>query len=427
MSELRGLYTLALMGALPALALWAGYRGLREPGYRRHLGERLGYVPHRAGERPCLWLHAASVGEVTTALPLLRAMRRGGPDHELVVTTATPTGRERALDALGQGARCHYLPIDLPGAVTRFLGRVRPDLGVIMETELWPNLYAGCAREGIPLAVVNGRISHRSWRGYRMLGPLMRETLAGVAAVAAKSEADAARFRALGLASERLRVTGNLKFDVRIPEGTEARGRALRRAWGEERPVWVAASTRPGEEETLLEAHARLRERLPEALLVLVPRHPERFDAVAALCARPGWRVARHGRGDPVTAETAVLLGDVMGELLDFYAGADAAFVGGSLTAVGGHNPVEPAALGVPIVMGPYTGNVAESVQRLAEAGALRRARDAGDVARWLTAWLTDPGARRRAGRAGRAAAADSRGALESMRAMLDPLFARQP
>lgn len=423
MSAARGLYTVALAGALPALALWAGYRGLRQPGYRRHLAERFGHVPSRAGDRPCIWLHAASVGEVSAALPLLEELQRRAGDCELVVTTVTPTGRERLLGALEPPPRCHYLPVDLPGAVARFLDRVRPELGVIMETELWPNLYAACARREIPLAIANGRISPGSWRAYRMLGPLLRETLAGVSALAAQTEADADRFRDLGVPPGRVRVAGNLKFDLRVPEGTDERGRALRRAWGEARPVWIAASTHPGEEQALLGIHARIREHLPEALLVLVPRHPERFEAVAALCARQGWRMARYSRAEEVLPATAVVLGDVMGQLMDLYAASDVAFLGGSLTAVGGHNPVEPAALGLPAVIGPQTGNVADSARLLAEAGALWQVPDAAAGQSRLTELMSDREARRRAGQAGRATVADSRGALESVQGMIESLL----
>ncbi|MGJ7461275.1 lipid IV(A) 3-deoxy-D-manno-octulosonic acid transferase [Halomonas sp. MA07-2] len=384
---------------------------------------RLGRIPETPPGERMLWLHCASVGEVLAARPLIEALLERYPEYRLTLTTMTATGAERAraLAASRDDERLvhRFVPLDFPWAAVRFVERLRPALALFFETELWPNLLHACRRFGVPVAVVNGRLSPRAFRGYRRLRPLMREALACVDWLAAKSSADAERFRALGMAAERIAVVGSLKFDIFWDDGGFEESERLRTRLGE-RPVWVAGSTHEGEEAALLAAHARLREShpmprfksCPEALLVLVPRHPQRFEAVAALCEQAGMPAARRSRGAWPEAATAVYLGDTMGELLTLYGAADLAFVGGSLVPIGGHNLLEPAALGLPVLTGPALANFAEVAEVLREADALVEVADEAALATALAELFADPAERRRLGEAGRGVVAANRGAL---------------
>ncbi len=407
----------ALAPLLLAASLW---RGLRDRSYREALPERLGFGPaQRAGG---LWVHAVSVGEVQAAASLVRALRLRYPDLPLVLTTSTPTGRGRARSLFGEDVVVRYLPYDLPGPVRRFLDRVRPRLGIILETELWPNLYRACGRRHLPLVLASARVSERSVARYRRFGGIVRAALAQGVVVAAQSAADAARFAALGVSPARAPVVGNLKFDFELPPDAEARGRALRQALGAGRPVWVAGSTHEGEEELVLQAHARLRSSRPDALLVLAPRHPPRFESVATLLGRRQLAFVRRSSGDAVGPDTAVLLVDALGELVLFYAAADVAFVGGSLVPIGGHNLLEPAALGKPVLTGPHTTSAAPVARLLVEAGAVAVVADAAALAAELGRLLGDSAARRAARDAGRAAVDANRGALARFLALIEPL-----
>ena len=403
---------------LLAASLW---RGVRDRSYLEALPERLGFGAALAPGG--LWVHAVSVGEVQAAASLVRALRQRYPDLPLTLTTSTPTGRGRARSLFGADVTVRYLPYDLPGPVRRFLDRVRPRLGVVLETELWPNLYHACDRRGLRLVLASARVSERSVARYRRLGGIVRGALERGVVVAAQSKADADRFASLGADPARVHVVGNLKFDFELPPEAATRGRALREALGAERPVWVAGSTHEGEEEIVLEAHARVRATRPDALLVLVPRHPPRFDAVAALLKRRGIVFARRSTGDAVTPATAVLLVDTLGELVLFYAAADVAFVGGSLVPIGGHNLLEPAALGKPVVTGPHTANAAPVARLLVEAGAAEVVADGDALATAVGRLLGDAAARGAAGEAGRAAVGANRGALARFLALIRPLL----
>ncbi|WP_416138667.1 lipid IV(A) 3-deoxy-D-manno-octulosonic acid transferase [Halomonas sp. HK25] len=416
----RGLYSAALLALAPLI--WRRIRREHALTHPREL--RLGRIPETPPGEPMLWLHCASVGEVLAARPLIEALLERYPGHRLTLTTMTATGAERAL-ALAEARDDerlvhHFVPLDFPAAAARFVERLRPQLALFFETELWPNLLHACRRRGVPVAVVNGRLSPRACRGYRRLRPLLREALACVDWLAAKSPADAERFEWLGMAPERTAVVGSLKFDIAPDDGAFAVSQRLRTRLGE-RPVWVAGSTHEGEEAALLAAHIRLREShletrfkpCPDALLVLVPRHPQRFDAVAALCEQAGMSVARRSRGEWPQAATAVYLGDTMGELLALYGAADLAFVGGSLVPIGGHNLLEPAALGVPVLTGPELANFEEVAEVLREAGALVEVADEARLAAALAELFADPAERRRLGVAGRAVVVANRGALE--------------
>ncbi|MBS0375534.1 MAG: lipid IV(A) 3-deoxy-D-manno-octulosonic acid transferase [Proteobacteria bacterium] len=407
----------------PLLLLAAAWRA-RGGGATTVLGERLGLgAPAVPGG---LWVHAVSVGEVQAAVSLVRALRERYPARPLTLTTTTSTGRERALALFGAEVSVRYLPIDLPGAVRRFLARVRPAAGIVLETELWPNLYRACRQAGVPLVLASATVSERSARRYGRIPRLVHEALAGVS-VAAQSEADAARFAALGAEPARLRMIGNLKFDLALPADLATTSRALRATLGPGRAVWVAGSTHEGEEAIVLAAHAHLAGLRPAPLLVLAPRHRERFDVVAARLAAAGIPHVRRSAGRAVEPSTEVLLLDSLGELLLFYAAGDVAFVGGSLVPVGGHNLLEPAAVGRPVVTGPHTASAAPAAQLLAAAGALAVAHDAIELAAAVGRWLAPDGAGAQAGERGRAAVLANRGALNRFLEFLAPLVAGAP
>ena len=419
---MRHLYSALLYLATPLILARLAWSGRRNRGYWKRWPERFGFVadaPPPGG----IWVHAVSVGEVIAALPLVERLMASHPELAVTVTTMTPTGSERVRAALGERVHHRYLPYDLPGAVGRFLDDVRPRLGLLMETELWPNLVAGCAARRVPLVLANARLSAGSADGYRKIGGLVRPLLGGLAAIAAQAEADAQRFVALGADPARVKVTGSIKFDLAIDDATRAAGRALREALGAERPCWIAASTHDGEDEQVLAAHAGIRERFPGALLLLVPRHPERFVRVAALCEARGFGVARRSRGE-TGDEVAVYLGDTMGELLALYAAADVAFVGGSLVPTGGHNPLEPAALGLPVVTGPHLHNFARIASLLEEAGALTRVADAGTLSSRVVELLASPERAAAAGAAGREVVERNRGALDRLLTEVETLLA---
>jgi len=414
---MRHLYTILLYLYLPVVLMRLLWRSLRAPAYRKRWLERFGYFPS-LGIKESLWIHAVSVGEVQAAAPLIKRLLDAHPKIPLVVTTTTPTGSERARKLFGERVQHVYFPYDVPFAIQGFLNRMKPRMLVMMETEIWPNLLAICERQGIPSILANARLSEHSAQGYARLGGFTRETFGRIALVAAQAPADAERFMALGTDLSQVRVTGSIKFDIHLPASLYEKAAVLRRQWGD-RPVWVGASTHDGEDELLLEAHSRILQELPRALLVLVPRHPERFDRVAALCRKQGFRIARRSEGEVSGAETELFLGDTMGELTLFIAAADVAFVGGSLVPVGGHNILEPAALGVPILFGPHMFNFAIISRMLLEAGAAEQVGDASALAATIVRWFGDASERTRVGENGRKMVDENRGALERLYALI--------
>lgn len=413
------LYTLLLRLLLPLALVRLLWRSLRAPAYRRRIGERLALKGSAPGPAD-VWVHAVSVGEVQAAAPLIRHLLTRDPPQRVLVTTTTPTGAARVEDLFGAAVTHRYTPFDLPGMVGRFLDAVRPRLILVMETEIWPNTLAEAERRGIPVVLANARLSTRSARGYGRLQPLTRETLNRFHRIAAQGAADARRFLELGAAPERVEVTGSIKFDQRLPASLQEQSEVLRRIWAG-RPVWVAASTHEGEEEPVLEAHRRVRARLPGALLVLVPRHPERFDRVADLVARAGLTLVRRSSRAGCGPETAVLLGDTMGELPVFLAAADAAFIGGSLVPVGGHNPLEAAAVGVPVATGPQVFNFAAIVELLVSEDAAVLVQDVEGLGALMTRWLADAAERARVGENGRRVVEQNRGALGRLIDLIEP------
>lgn len=415
----RFLYTLLLYALLPLIVLRQAWRGRGEADGWRALRSRFGFVEPEPG-RP-LWLHCVSVGETAAAEPLVAALReRGIP---LLVSSTTFTGAARVRQRFGKRLPQRYLPFDLPGAMARFLDRVQPRALVILETELWPNLIAECRRRGIPVLLVNARLSERSARGYARVGALAAEMLGNLSLVAAQARPDAERFIALGLPQAKVQVAGNLKFDSDEDPDAQAAAQRLR---GElaARPIWVAASTHDGEEDILLAAHRRLLRDIPDALLVLVPRHPERFAAVATLVARHGMLCARRSEGELPALDCPVFLGDSMGEMPLYFGIADVAFVGGSLVAVGGHNFLEPAALGLPLLAGTHCFNFQSIADELVGVGALTLLADADALGAHLAALLSDAGLRTAAGGAARAYVEKNRGACRRTLALMDGVLA---
>ncbi|MEK6806688.1 MAG: lipid IV(A) 3-deoxy-D-manno-octulosonic acid transferase [Pseudomonadota bacterium] len=411
---MRVLYTALLYLLTPFMLLRLIWRGFSLRDYWQRWPERFGFVP-RAPAGVAVWVHAVSVGEALSALPLVNELiARYGHGH-VWMTTMTPTGSARVHAALGGRVIHSYVPYDLPGAVGRFLDSARPRQVVFMETELWPNLLHAVKARGIPLTIANARLSPRSFKGYSRIRGFIGEVLACATRIAAQSELDAERFRALG--AQRVDVMGNLKFELAVPDEQRARGVELRRQLGAARPVWVAASTHEGEEAVLLETHRRILQQLPQALLILVPRHPQRFDSVARLIEKSGLSFTR--RSAPGSSAHAVLLGDSMGEMFSYLAAADLAFVGGSLVPVGGHNVLEPAALGLPVLFGPFMHNFLGAAQLLTEAGAGQES-DVEDLSGDVLRLLNDPATCSRMGEAGRKAVEANRGALARLLKLLD-------
>ena len=404
--------------------LWIGalaLRGFRDRIHWRGFSQRFG-LGAKVSARS-IWVHAVSVGEVQAAVPLIEALLKRFSSIPLVLTTVTPTGRARAEALFGKRVDVRYVPIDLPGAVWRFFQRVQPQLAIILETEIWPNLYHRCGRLGVPLVLASARISPRSVTSYRRLVGLFRETLSHGIFIAAQSAEDAERFVSIGANPARTHVVGNIKFDFGYPPDMEARGHELRSLLGVHRPVWVAGSTHAKEEEVLLDAHALIRQRFSNALLVLVPRHPPRFAEVAGLLRDRSVPFVTRTSKSSVTPESQVFLLDTLGELPAFYAAGDVAFVGGSLVPIGGHNLLEPAALSLPIVAGPHNFNSADIARMLIEHGAVRIVHDAAQLAAVIGDLLTDPATRTVMGASGRKAVDDNRGAVARLMQFLEPLL----
>lgn len=364
----RWLYSAVWYLALPWVLRRLRKRAQSAPAYGERIEERFGKVPSRT-DQP-LWIHSVSVGETVAIAPLVKLLLKRQPDLPILMTTMTPTGAERVENLFGDKVQHLYCPYDLPHALNRFMDRIRPRALIVVETELWPNIVETCRARNIPVLLANARLSARSAKGYAKFSALTRPMLQGLSLVAAQNQTDGARFIELGLPPENLTVTGSVKFDVAVPERAKHEAQTLKMLWGKQRPVLVAGSTHEGEETLLLDLYARLRDEIPELLMVLVPRHPERFDGVAALVSERGFSVTRRSVGEPDVA-TQIYLGDTMGDLLMLYAAADLAFVGGSLIERGGHNPLEPAALAKPVVMGEHVFNFAVICEALRDAGGL--------------------------------------------------------
>jgi 3-deoxy-D-manno-octulosonic-acid transferase len=418
---MRYLYTLVAYLLAPVFCGVLWFRGFRDRRYWQGFGERFGRGATL--EQPSIWVHAVSVGEVQAAAVLVRCLHDRYPGIPLVVTTLTPTGGDRARALLGDRAQVRYLPLDLPGSVRRFFDKVRPRIAVIFETELWPNLYHECGRRRVPLVLASARISPRSMGRYTRFLTLFQQALSHGIVIAAQGEDDAARFRSLGADPGRTHVTGNLKFDFALPADVSTKGHQLRELYAAGRLVWVAGSTHGGEEELVLEAHRAVRRVHPKALLVLVPRHPLRFAEVGAWLEKQNVRFIRRSQPAARTPDIEVILVDTLGELLDFYAMGDVAFVGGSLVTIGGHNLLEPAALGLPVLAGPHNFNSADIAKILIDCGAAQIVKDSTELGERVVALLSNPAERARIGALARASVEDNRGALEKLLGLIDPLM----
>lgn len=421
-SSRRLAYRCAVRLLVPVAFLRLAVKGVRQRDYWRRWGERLGFVVRCHNS---LWVHAVSVGEVRAAAPLITALEKRYPGRPLVLTTTTPTGSAQGRGLFGARVQHAYLPYDLPSAVRRFLVRTQPAALLILETEIWPTLFWECRAREIPVCLVNGRLSPRSFARYSWVRGLSGEALGAVTLIAAQSQSDAERLRQLGAPRARIQVTGNLKFDFALPDDTQSRGASLRADLGPTRRVWVAASTHEGEEEQVLEAHRALSAHDPGLALILVPRHPSRAAQVAKLCRRRGFTPVLRSQNESagVLAEASVLLADTLGELPALIAAADVVFMGGSLVPVGGHNLLEPCALGKPVVFGPHMFNFAEIAEQVRSASAGRQIPGGAELGGAIGWYLNHREASRAAGLAGYRLIESNRGAVARTLALLEPVL----
>jgi 3-deoxy-D-manno-octulosonic-acid transferase len=422
----RTLYSWLIRGAAPlafAVVLW---RGLRDRSYWQGLRERFGFGS-AVHSSPTIWLHAVSLGEMSAAAPLIRAIRARHPNIPLVLTSATPAGRARAHALFGDALDIRFLPYDTRGSVKRFLARIRPRLAIIMETEVWPNLFSECERGGIPVLLASARLSAKSVARYRRFGRLFSGVFTDNVLIAAQSADDAQRFKSIGASPANIHVIGNVKYDLELDAAAVDRGRQLRAAYGAARPVWIAGSTHAGEEDEVLEAHLMLLADRPNALLLLVPRHKDRFAAVADALTRRGVAFARRSGGIVSAAATTVLLVDTLGELQALYAAADIAFVGGSLVPIGGHNLLEPAALGLPVLTGPHHFNSKDVAELLLTRGAALEVADAHALAQRLRALFDNVAERQRVGRLGQRIVDANRGSVARLLTLMEARLGAWP
>ena len=417
----RIIYSAIFYLLTPIILLRLLYRALKAPAYRKRWAERFGFPVYAESTADFIWLHAVSVGETLAAVPLVKTLQEKYPQHRLMVTCMTPTGSERIKAAFGDSVDHSYMPYDTPDSVARFLNRLKPKMLIIMETELWPNTIAACQSRDIPVILANGRLSARSATAYQSISSLVQPMLSGISAVAAQHKDDGDRFIRLGLPPSALEVTGNIKFDLSLDRDVQDRAAVLSEQWhcGNNRPVFLAASTHRGEDEIILQSFGQIKQQIDNALLVLVPRHPERFNQVGELCTSAGFTLARRSAGDKVEAAD-VLLGDTMGELMVFFGACDVAFVGGSLVATGGHNMIEPAAWGVPVLTGPHLFNFTEASQLLLAADGMLVCNDAAELAEQCISLMGNKGRRQEVGNAARLVAEANRGALDKLMSVID-------
>lgn len=415
---LRFFYTLIFIIALPVVFYRLWMKDKKVPGYRIRWPERFGIYPAPQESRPVVWVHAVSVGEVVAATPVIRRLLETG-QVAIMVTTMTPTGSTRVADTFGSQVLHVYAPYDLPWTVAAFLRRTRPVLALIMETELWPNMLHECARQKLPTVLANARMSARSARRYGRFAKATRELLRCLDHVAVQNGDDGQRFLNLGLVPHKLIVTGSVKFDIPVSDTLRTAARDLRETYGAERPVLIAASTHDGEDTILLDAFSQVLTRWPDTLLILVPRHPERFDEVFEL-SRARFSTCRRSTG-LCPEGTQVIVGDTMGEMMLLYGCADIAFVGGSLIERGGHNMIEPACWGLPIICGPHTFNFADISKRLEQGGGMVTVENGEMLVAQLLTWWEQPQMRRTVGQNARAFAEQNRGAVERLMQVVQP------
>ena len=412
--HMRWIYSAVFYLILPIVLARLAWRGIKAPDYRKRVWERLGWY-RKAHRRSAIWFHAVSVGEVEAVFPLVKRMQSLYPEKRILVTTTTPTGSARVKAVLADAVEHVYLPYDMPGAVGRFLTEFKPELAVILETEIWPNLFARCAEKGIPLFIINARLSEKSARGYLKIPSLVRPTLAHVSLIATQTQEDTGRFVHIGADKAKVRAVGNLKFDIDIAPGIIGQGQRLRAELFTGRFVWILASTHQHEEAIFLEIYRDLKADIPELLMLVVPRHPERFGDVERLCSQVRLNVVTRSSGRSCAKDTDVFLLDKMGELKLFYAAADLAFVGGSMVPVGGHNILEPAALGVPVLFGPHMNNFKEIERKVLESDAAIQCWDKQEVGAAVRSLYADEERRKALTERGRRFIEQNRGTLDKV------------
>ncbi|MEM7194859.1 MAG: lipid IV(A) 3-deoxy-D-manno-octulosonic acid transferase [Pseudomonadota bacterium] len=419
------LYRVFLYLCLPVFLARLLFKGLQNPKYLDRIRQRMGFLTIKP-EAKGIWVHAVSMGEVNAAAPLVQRLLSAKPNASVTITTMTPTGSERVGKLFGDRVSHCYLPYDYPGAARRFLKTVEPDLAIVMETEIWPNFIHACHKKSIPMVYANVRLSRRSHRGYRRFKKLIASTLQKIDLFAVQAKPDAKRLIRLGANPSSVHVTGSIKFDISIPPSVGEAAQAVRRNLGWDRPVWVAGSTHQGEESLILEAFESIRREHRNALLVLVPRHPERFTTVFRLCTRMGFTTALRSEslGD-IDSDTQVYLGDTMGELQLLIAASDAAFIGGSLVPVGGHNVLEACAASVPVVFGPHMFNFSEISEMVLQQGAGLQALDPQDLSDVVGRWFDDPLLRTRYGTAGLELVESNKGALDRVESLIEQMNPR--
>lgn len=410
----RRVYTLLHYLSLPAIMIRLLWRSRYTVAYRQRWSERFGYIKRVTQTEASIWIHAVSLGEANAAIPLIKELITRYRQYTIVVTTTTPTGSAQIIRHLKDQVMHVYAPYDVPWMVNRFLRRSRTKLCIIMETEIWPNILHCCRHHNIPIFLANARLSERSKLRYQLIATLTKAMLRSYSMVSAQGLLDGERLLSLGLDPKRLMISGNIKFDIQLPPNIHEQGRQLRNDWNaKNRPIFIAASTHEGEEEIILDAFKRIQTQLPNVLLVLVPRHPDRFAKVEKLCKDRDLHLALRSLDQLPNADTDVMLGDTIGELLLFYAASDIAFVGGSLVPVGGHNLIEPAAIGLPVLTGPQLHNFTEISRLLQNAGTAQIVHDAKDIASCVNALFSAKELREKMGIRAREVITANSGALE--------------
>lgn len=422
---MRHIYTFVIYLLAPFVLLRLFWLGTKNSAYRLRWRERFGSIEWRKTDKPVIWIHAVSVGEVNAASPIVNRLLEQYPDHLLLMTTVTPTGAITIEKHFGEDVRHLYLPYDLPFAVNKFLNIVQPTVMITMETEIWPNLYYACNQLDIPVLIINARLSQQSAKRYRLVSNLMRDTLSLVKFIAAQTRQDAERFIAFGATREKVFVTGNLKFDITVPHSITEQAQSLKRYFSVNRPIWIAASTHEGEEKIVLNAHINIMKQHPDAILIIAPRHPERIDKIAAYCKSKSLNYVKRTKQKVFTEQHHVYLLDTLGELQLHYAASQVAFVGGSLVETGGQNMMEPASLGLPVISGPHTFNFTEITELLLEQNVLISISNESELTNEVSSLLNDANRRHYIGEIGRKVIESNRGNIDRLMQLIEPCLSQ--
>ena len=423
---MRYLYTFIIFILVPVALFRLFLFGSKNFAYRQRWKERFGFLSWEKKDNPVIWIHAVSVGEVNAASPLISGLLEEYPNHLLLVTTVTPTGATIVEKITNSNVKHRYLPYDLPFSVKKFLNIVKPSILLTMETEIWPNLYQTCSDLKIPILIINARLSQRSAKRYRFVSKLMKKTLSLVDIIAAQTKIDAGRFISLGVSSEKVLITGNLKFDVNLPPNLKEQAQSVKRYFSEVRPVWIAASTHYGENEIILKAHIQVMKVSPDAILILAPRHPEQTDKIEFLCKELQLNFVKHSNQKMFTIERSVYILDTLGELLLHYAASQVAFVGGSLIAKGGQNIIEPASLGLPVITGPYMFNFTEINELLSEQDAITYVSNEHELTQKVCMFLSNDNERHGTGETGRKVVENNKGNIIKIMKIIKPYLSDQ-